>query len=99
MQMREKLTPLQELQSELSDLRVRATKVGYKNKLPQMPKATRFGSNNLPPDHLMQGFRKRLSNWTSGLLQLEYPGGIPVEKPIEKVEASSLEQLVTKFEN
>jgi hypothetical protein len=104
MQTKEKQAPLHDLQNELNDLKIRAAKVGYKNNFPKLPRATRkmsdrFGGNNLPPDHLMLGFYKRLGNWTSGLIQLEFPGGIVTEKPVEKIVDSSLEQLVSKFEN
>ncbi len=99
MQTKEKQAPLHDLQNELNDLKIRAAKIGYKNNFPKLPRATRLGGSNLPPDHLMLGFYKRLGNWTSGLIQLEFPGGIPTEKPVEKIVDNSLEQLVSKFEN
>ena len=54
---------IQETRTTLSQLNSRAIKVGYKNKTPHLPK-------NISPS-TMSGYRKRLQNWTTGLVYLE----------------------------
>lgn len=96
---KESQTPIQELQSELSDYRSRAIQIGYKNKLPTLPKSTKLNQHGLPANHLMVGFHKRLTNWIKGLEQLEFPGGKPSLKKPEpvKTEVVSVDQLVQKY--
>lgn len=89
---------LQELQSELNELKNRAIKVGYVNKLPRLPKS--YGIYSMPPEHTMVGFYKRLTNWENGLLQMEFPGGKPsIKKPKLKIitDVDPITELINKF--
>jgi len=97
----ENQTPFQELQNEISNYRSRAIQADYKNKIPSLPKSTKMNHHGLPASHLMVGFHKRLTNWIKGLEQLENPGGKPslIKPPQPKVEISTLEQLVKKFDD
>ncbi len=64
---------------ELEDLKIRAIKIGYKNKFPKLPKQ----KYNL--EQSMIGFRYRLNNWKKQLLQMENPGGLPSVKKVKPV--------------
>lgn len=98
---KENQTPLQELQSELSDYRSRAIQADYKSKIPSLPRSTKMNQHGLPASHLMTGFYKRLTNWLKGLEQLENPGGKPrIEKPaVTQSGIFTLDELTKKFEN
>lgn len=65
---------------ELSELKLRARNVGYKNNIPKLPslKNREIGHQN----SVMSGFYKRLSNWTNGLNVMENPGGLITEHRI-----------------
>ncbi len=70
---------------ELDELKIRAAKIGYKNKFPRLPmKKYNF-------DQSMVGFNYRLNNWKKQLLQLELPGGLPSLKP--KITEFKMENL------
>lgn len=62
-----------ELKSEMSELKIRARAIGYKNAFPRLPKEQH---TQKAYENLMMGFHKRLDNWKGGLLQLENPGGM-----------------------
>lgn len=54
---------LELLTSELYELNLRAKKINYKNRIPQLPKN--------PTESTIQGFKKRLSNWVAILKHIE----------------------------
>jgi len=74
----------EELLKEMSELKVRATKMGYKNVMPKLPQS---GS-----EQSMLGFFYRLDNWKKQLLQLENPGGLPSDK--KPIKTNDLGQFV-----
>ncbi len=65
----------EELLKELSDLKMRAIKVGYKNIIPKLPESKANFEQS------MNGFHYRLHNWKKQLIQLENPGGLPSHSP------------------
>ncbi len=70
---------------ELDELKIRAAKIGYKNKFPRLPmKKYNF-------EQSMVGFNYRLTNWKKQLFQLELPGGLPSLKP--KITEVKIEDL------
>lgn len=62
-----------ELKTDMSELKMRARNIGYKNVFPRLPKEQH---TQKAFDNLMMGFHKRLDNWKNGLMQLENPGGM-----------------------
>jgi len=79
-----KSNQIEELLKEISELKVRATKIGYKNIIPKLPQS---GS-----EQSMLGFLYRLDNWKKQLLQLENPGGLPSGK--KPIKSNDLRQFV-----
>lgn len=73
----------EELKSEITDLKNRASRIGYKNVFPKFPKDQHTQKSF---ENLMVGFYKRLENWKGGLLQLENPGGLPSLKKKQQTE-------------
>lgn len=67
---------INEINSELTELKLRAKKVGYKNAIPRIPKFKKTHPHN--HNSTLMGFNKRINNWKKGLLILENPGGFPV---------------------
>lgn len=70
-----KLNYMEELLKEVSDLKTRAIRTGYKNPMPKLPESKKFNY-----EQSLLGFTYRLHNWKSQLLQLENPGGMPNHK-------------------
>lgn len=62
----------EQMKNEITELKVRARSIGYKNNFPKLPKEQYTQSAF---DSVMMGFEKRLQNWKNGLVQLENPGG------------------------
>lgn len=82
----------EELKSEITNLKSRALKIGYKNVFPKFPKEQHSQKNF---ENLMIGFHKRLDNWKNGLLQLENPGGLPSLKKEQQTEILSVESFIS----
>lgn len=70
-----KLNYVEELLKEISDLKARAIRAGYKNPMPKLPESKKFNY-----EQSLLGFTYRLHNWKNQLLQLENPGGLPSHK-------------------
>jgi len=76
----------EELKMEINDLKNRARQIEYKNAFPKFPKE-QYSQKSF--DNLMMGFEKRLTNWKSGLEQLENPGGSLNGKKREQLDKTS----------
>ncbi len=75
-----------EIESELLELKSRARNAGYKNSMPILSKKLKFYDEGLQ-ESIMCGFYKRLTNWKSGLIIMENPGGLVyADKEIKKAE-------------
>ena len=66
-----KLNYVEELLKEVSDLKARAIRVGYKNPMPKLPEAKKFNY-----EQSLLRYTYRLHNWKNQLLQLENLGGV-----------------------
>lgn len=81
----------EELLNEISDLKVRAVNIGYKNVIPKLPESRRNFEQS------MLGFMYRLDNWKKQLLQLENPGGmLSGKKRFEQLDP--LRQIVINYD-
>ncbi len=87
-----KVTISEELIREISNLRSRAIKVGYKNIMPKLP------TSNKNLEQSMIGFNYRLDNWKKQLIQMENPGGIPTINNEKPDYIDSLRQIVINME-
>lgn len=74
---------IMKLESELLELKARARNVGYKNSIPRLPKKLKNKESGLQLS-VMSGFNKRLSNWKSGLIIMENPGGLNYDNSEKK---------------
>lgn len=80
----------EELKMQINDLKNRARQIGYKNAFPKLPKE-QYSQKAF--DNLMMGFEKRLTNWKSGLEQLENPGGSLNGKKREQLDKTSVDKI------
>jgi hypothetical protein len=84
------------LESELSDLKVRARNIGYKNEIPRLPKKLRSKDASFQQS-VMSGFYKRLSNWKNGLVTMENPGGMGAVEKKDTAIKTSIATLAEHF--
>ena len=64
------------IELELSELKIRARDIGYKNEIPRLPLKLK-NKDEKSQKAVMSGFYKRLLNWKNGLVIMENPGGVP----------------------
>jgi len=87
---------ISKIESELSDLKVRARNIGYKNEIPSLPKKLRTKDAKFQQS-VMSGFYKRLSNWKSGLTTMENPGGVNSVEKKETAIKAAIDTLAEHF--
>lgn len=74
-----------EIQSELSALKVRASKIGFKDQLPTIPVFRK--ESPFAHESQLRGFRNRLKHWEASLKKLEFTNPKPSkEKTLEITE-------------
>jgi len=84
------------LETELSELKIRAKNIGYKNEIPRLPKKLRSKDASFQQS-VMSGFYKRLSNWKNGLMIMENPGGMGAVEKKDTAIKTSIATLAEHF--